>query len=167
MNSLHELLQEQIRDLYDAEIQYRLKLPDMVSKATSPELVDALSEISNDTRVTVELLEETCTHMTMVPTGVTCEAMRGLIREANHTVQVRGDTATLDASLIANAQRIAHYEIAGFGTAAEFARCLKMVKPHEILTALTRTAKQHDKILSRIASGGWFSEGINQEAAAK
>lgn len=166
MNSLLELLQEQLRDLYDAEIQYRSKLPDMVSRATDPVLADALADISNSTSATVEAIEDACSEMDVVPTGVTCEAMRGLIREASETVRERGDTATMDATLIANAQRIAHYEIAGFGTTAEFARCLKLTRPAEILSNLTRTAKEHDRTLSKIANGGWFKSGINHEAAA-
>nr|WP_082407713.1 DUF892 family protein [Verrucomicrobium spinosum] len=88
-----------------------------------------------------------------------------MVREAKDTASDWGDSATLDASLISNAQRIAHYEIAGFGTARAFARCLKLGEVAEVLQHLLEQAFQDDKDLSYIANGGWFTPGINHEAA--
>lgn len=167
MHSLNELLSEQLRDLFDAEIQFSAMLPDMIHKATSSDLRQGLSEISESTLANISELQEACQLMEIPPTGVTCEAMRGLIREATQTTGGQGDTATIDACLIANAQRIAHYEIAGFGTARAFARCLGKNEVASLLGKLASRAGNHDKMLSYIATGGWFSSGINQEAVER
>src|SRR5580698_4065172 len=105
MNSLEELIQEQVRDLYDAEIQYRFKLPDMIERATNRDLREALLLIADQTAENVRRLEEVCQGLKVPPTGVTCEAMKGLIRETSQTTREHGDSATIDANLIANAQR--------------------------------------------------------------
>lgn len=164
MQSLHELLKDQLRDLFDAEIQFSAMLPDMIEKATSPELRQGLLDISDNTMENIEQLQKACDQLETQPTGVTCEAMRGLIRETTQTTGGQGDTATIDASLIANAQRIAHYEIAGFGTARAFARCLGKNDVASLLSELTSRAGSHDKLLTHIATGGWFSSGVNKEA---
>jgi len=164
MNSLMDLLQEQVRDLYDAEIQYRAKLPDMIDRATHGGLRETLLDISDDTSETVDVLAMVCRGLGKEPSGVTCEAMRGLIRETSETTRQNGDSATIDANLIANAQRIVHYEIAGFGTAKAFAACLGKRDLADMLSDLTTKAGEHDRLLTKIATGGWFSTGINQEA---
>jgi ferritin-like metal-binding protein YciE len=91
--------------------------------------------------------------------------MRGLVREAKGHTYEWGDTATLDAALISNAQRIVHYEMAGFGTAKEFSRCLRLSEVVEVLAELLEHAFATDKALTRIATGTWLTMGINQEAA--
>ncbi len=166
MHSLNELLKDQLRDLFDAEIQFGAMLPEMIEKATSENLRKGLLHISDGTQENIGQLEEVCRRLETPPTGVTCEAMRGLIRETTQTTGGQGDTATIDASLIANAQRIAHYEIAGFGTARAFARCLGRNDVASLLGELTSRAGLHDKMLSTIATGGWFSSGVNDEAAS-
>lgn len=163
--NLKDLLCEQLRDLHDAEKQYGSQLPEMVAKATSSHLKDKLREVSDRVHNNAEELANACRILGTPPEGVTCEAMKGLVREAKDTSSDWGDSATLDASLISNAQRIAHYEIAGFGTARAFARCLKMGEVAEILQHLLEQAFRDDKDLSYIANGGWFTPGINHEAA--
>ena len=165
MHSLRELLIEQMRDLYDAELQFGGLLPDMIDKATSHDLTEALIQIAEDGRENIQQIEEVCELFSALPSGVTCEAMRGLVREAKCTTSVEGETATIDAGLIANAQRIAHYEIAGFGTARAFAQCLGESRAAQILAELTDRAGGHDKALTQIATGGWFFTGVNKEAA--
>lgn len=167
MNSLLELLQEQVRDLYDAEIQYRSKLPDMIDRATNGDLREGLLNIVDHTSENIALLGKVCQGLGVPANGVTCEAMRGLIRETSQTTREVGDSATIDANLIANAQRIVHYEIAGFGTARAFARCLGRKDLAAILTELTTLAGEHDRLLTQVATGGWFGTGVNEEAMKK
>ncbi len=164
MNSLKELLQEQVRDLYDAKFQYQTKLDAMIGCATDKRLQDVLQEVAEDVTTGLVLLCDVCDELKVKPEGVTCEAMRGLIRETNAALGDRGDTATIDANLIANAQRIAHYEIAGFGTARAFARCIGLRHVADVLGELNATAKKHDRALTLVATGGWFQTGINVEA---
>jgi ferritin-like metal-binding protein YciE len=163
--TLRDLLAEQLRDLYDAETQYASSLPQMVEKAGVSELQVCLSTILEQTRQNIILLEEACGELDVPAHGVPCEAMRGLVREAKDTASVWGDRATIDAAIIGNAQRIVHYEIAGFGTTKAFASCLKLPRLVAILSDLVNQAFANDLTLTRIATGGWFSAGINQEAA--
>jgi ferritin-like metal-binding protein YciE len=167
MHSLQQLLQEQLRDLYDAEVQYYAKLPEMIRKATSHDLLQGLVVITEHTSDNISQSEEACHLLDTEATGITCQAMRGLIREVNETTAESGDTATIDASLIANAQRIAHYEIAGFGTARAFAKSLGKTQVVKILNDLTARAGLHDQMLTKIATGGWFTTGVNDEAAER
>lgn len=165
MQSLRDLLNEQLRDLFDAELQFNALLLDMIDKATSHDLTEALIKIAEDTRENIRQVEQVCELFSTNPSGVTCEAMRGLIREAHVTTKVDGETATIDAGLIANAQRIAHYEIAGFGTARAFAQCLGETQAATLLGELADRAGSHDRALTQIATGGWFFSGVNKEAA--
>jgi ferritin-like metal-binding protein YciE len=167
MNSLLELLQEQTRDLYDAEIQYRSKLPDMIDRATHKELRDALLDIMDKTSENIAALEMACERLRVPSAGVVCEAMKGLIRETSATTREQGDSATIDANLIANAQRIVHYEIAGFGTAKAFARALGKRDLASAFSELASMAGEHDRMLTQIATGGWFGTGVNAEAVKK
>lgn len=163
--SLHDLLCEQLRDLYDAEENYSRHLPNFIKTATSNELRQQFLTITQNTVDNLAYLANLCAELRVPPQGITCEAMEGLIREAKDSSSDWGDTATIDAALISNAQRIVHYEIAGFGTAKEFARCLGLKTIHKQLHTLLQHAFQTDQSLTKIATGGWFSSGINDEAA--
>jgi len=162
---LKVLLKEQMRDLYDAEVHYGNLLPKLISTATSPELVIQLKAFSTQAQDNAAHLTQICSLLGVPPTGVTCEAMKGLLREAKDTTHDWGDTATIGAALIANAQRIVHYEIAGFGTGRAFASCLGEKEATQILEAMLKQAIDNDKALTQIATGGWFTSGINNESA--
>ncbi len=164
--SLKDLLEEQLRDLYDAAIQFRQTLPDMINACTSDELRQFLTAMQEDNSETILGVEEACDLLQTAPDGITCEAMDGLIREARRSTDETGDSATIDAAIIANAQRIAHYEIAGFGTGSAFAKALKLKEVAALLSDVAERAGRHDQRLTQIAIGGWFVPGINDEAAA-
>jgi ferritin-like metal-binding protein YciE len=165
-HSLAELLHEQLRDLYDAEQQYLRMLPRMAENSTHGMLRSFMKETEYATSENSAELARVCTLLGIEPTGVACEAMEGLIREVKRSAGDIADSATMDASLIANAQRIAHYEIAGFGTASAFAKCLGATEAASILANLAKQAGTRDQALTKIATGGWFSPGVNDEAAA-
>jgi len=164
-SGLLELLCEQLRDLYDAGCQYRVHLDSVLKAVVSEELSRLMEEISLDVDEGISRVAEACELLGVPPGGVPCQAMAGLVREGKEVTADWEDSATRDAALIANAQRVVHYEIAGFGTAAEFARCLKRNKVAAILKELLQRSGDNDHRLDRIAMGGWFSEGINREAA--
>ena len=121
---LRDLLNEQMRDLYDTEVHYGNMLTALIRTATSGELENRLRQIGIQTQENAVQIASICHLLGVPPEGVTCKAMDGLVREAKETTQDWGDTATIDAALIASAQRIVHYEIAGFGTSREFALCV-------------------------------------------
>ena len=163
--SLGDLLREQLRDLFNAEENYHRHLASFISTATSPKLRQQFELIEQNTRHNIQSLADLCRQLEVPAHGVTCEAMDGLIREAKDTTSEWGDTATIDAALISNAQRIVHYEIAGFGTAKEFARCLGHKEISKALGEMLQSSFTIDQSLTKIATGCWFRPGINHEAA--
>ncbi len=163
--SLRELLEQQLRDLFDACLQYSGYLPQMQRAATSAELRRQLEVIQREAEDAITHLAHACTLLGIDPAGQPCEAMKGLIREAREQAVEPMESAARDAALISQVQRIAHYGIAGYGTAREFARCLKLPEVGEILNDLLRTSSEQDRAMTRLAVGGWFSPGINREAA--
>lgn len=164
LNTLKDLLIEQTRDLHNAETQYRAILPSLLSSATDEELRKEITDITELVDANISWLEHACTHLNVEPTGVTSEAMRGLIRAARETVSKYGDPYVIDAALIANAQRIAHYQISGYGTARQFAKVLGEDRVADIYGDLVRHAANVDQRLTKVATGGWFARGVNQRA---
>ncbi len=167
LNTLNDLLCHQLRDLHNADSQYLDILPSMCASATDEDLVKQLQQISSDMREGASHLVKACGLLGIPAAGVTCEAMRGLVREVRENVTDRGDPLVVDAALIANAQRIAHYQIAGFGTARQFAKILDHGEVADLLDERAEIAGRHDAALTKVATGGWFSRGVNQHAKAR
>jgi ferritin-like metal-binding protein YciE len=161
LNSLKDLFVEQLRDLYDAEKQLTNALPKMVKAATSTELKRAFETHLKQTEGHVKRLEQVFEAMDMRPRGKKCKAMQGLIEEASETMQEEGEADTLDAAMIAAAQRVEHYEIAGYGTLRTYARTLGMNDVARILQTTLDEESQTDELLTQIAE-----RSINIEAAA-
>lgn len=162
---LHELLCEQTRDLYDAALRFDHELAHLREVSVSPPLQELVAEMSCEYRESAEDLARICALLGTPADGVTCEAMKGLVRESKDTSSEWEDSATRDAAIIANAQRVAHYGIAGYGTGLAYARCLKEYDAARLFKALLRRSVALDARLSKLAVGGWFSQGINAEAA--
>lgn len=165
-SSLAELLHDQVRDLYDAESQYRNILPGMIDRCTNDDLSSFLVETAQQTQENIDEINHACGVLGIEADGVICAAMEGLIQETRRNTSEVMDSATQDAAIIANAQRIAHYEIAGFGTASAFAKCINNPHAASIFACLAAAAGKRDQFLTRLATGGWFTPGINEEAAA-
>jgi ferritin-like metal-binding protein YciE len=121
LNSLRDLLLEELRDLYSAETQLIDALPKMAEAATSHELKSAFKHHLEETRRNVSRLESIFQRIGEKSSGETCEAMKGLIREGEVLVKAEGDPDVRDAGLIGAVQRVEHYEIAGYGTARSLA----------------------------------------------
>jgi len=123
-NSLDDLLVEQLRDLYDAESRLIEALPKMSEAASNQKLKDAFSHHLEETRGQVNRLEEAFKLLDQPAKRESCEAMKGLIKEGEEMIEAKGDSDVKDAALIAAAQRVEHYEMAGYGSARNFAqRC--------------------------------------------
>ena len=121
LNSLRDLLVEELRDLYNAETQLVDALPKMAEAATSPELKSAFEHHLEETQEHVSRLEKIFEEIEEESTGETCEAMKGLIKEGEILLKAEGDPDVRDAGLIGAAQRVEHYEMAGYGTARSLA----------------------------------------------
>ncbi|HEY8966493.1 MAG TPA: ferritin-like domain-containing protein, partial [Candidatus Methylacidiphilales bacterium] len=124
IETLHDLFLDQLRDLYDAELQLLKALPQMAEAAHDRTLKANFLTHLEETRGHVHRLEEIFELLDEDPDGKTCEAMKGLIREGKETIHCDAAPEVKDAALIAAAQRVEHYEIAGYGTARTFARLL-------------------------------------------
>jgi ferritin-like metal-binding protein YciE len=166
LNSLHDVLMEQLADLRSAEQQLVVALPKVVSAAHSPELRDAFSEHLEQTRGHVERLGEVCRSIGATPPDETCEAMEGILREGEEVMAATGDPAAKDAALIAAAQRVEHYEIAGYGTARALAEELGFDEAADLLGKTLDEEGDADKKLTKLATGGVLSGGINIDAMA-
>ena len=165
LETLEDVFVEQIADLYSAEQQLVQALPKMVQAARSDELRKAFEEHLEQTKGHVTRLEEIKSHVSQAVPVETCKAMKGLLQEGEEIIGAQGDGAALDAALIAAAQRVEHYEIAGYGTARTLADQLGYDRAEELLDETLDEEAKADKLLTKIATGGMLSSGVNKEAA--
>jgi ferritin-like metal-binding protein YciE len=165
LDTLEDVFVEQIADLYSAEQQLVQALPKMVQAAHSDDLRKALQDHLEQTKGHVTRLEEIKSHVSQAIPVETCQAMKGLIKEGEEVIEAQGDGAALDVALIAAAQRVEHYEIAGYGTARTLADQLGYDRAEELLDETLDEEAKADKLLTKIATGGLLSSGINKEAA--
>lgn len=165
LQSLNDLFVEQLQDLYSAETQLVQALPKMASAASHEELRDAFEQHLAETRGHVERLQRIFSELGITPGTETCKGMQGLIAEGEEVLKMQGDPAVVDAALIASAQRVEHYEIAGYGTVKTLAGHLDLDDAKGLLDDTLDEEGKADKLLTKIATGGMFKSGINQEAA--
>jgi ferritin-like metal-binding protein YciE len=162
LNSLNDLLVLQIEDLYDAEQRIMKALPKMADAATNKDLKSAFQKHLRETEQHVTRLEKVFSILGLTARRETCEAMKGLIAEGEEAVSAAGDPNVRDAALIAAAQRVEHYEIAGYGTVRTLA---EQLGHNEIARILQQTLDEEgacDKKLTQIAESR-----VNVKAAAK
>ncbi|MGF1451680.1 MAG: ferritin-like domain-containing protein [Opitutales bacterium] len=165
MKNLTELLQHEVQDLYSAENQLVGALPKMEEAATDPGLKSAFREHLAETKGHVTRLEEAAKHLGIDPEGETCEAMQGLIAEGEEIAQI-AEPSVRDAALIAAGQRVEHYEMAGYGSAAAFAEQTGHREVQDLLAATLQEETSADATLNKIARGGKALQGVNAGATA-
>jgi len=165
LDSLKDVLEEQLEDLYSAETQLVEALPKVAQAASSMELRQALQHHLEETRGHVRRLEQIFDETGIGSTSGHCEGMEGLIAEGELIVAARGDGAAKDAALIAAAQRVEHYEIAGYGTARTLADDLGLENTRRLLQETLDEESNADSLLTKLATGGRFGSGINEEAS--
>ena len=164
-NSLEDVLHEQVLDLLSAEKQLVAALPKVAAAAHSPELKDAITEHLEETKTHVKRLEEV-QGILGVSGATTCKAMQGLVAEGEEVLAKGGDPTAKDAAIIAGAQRIEHYEIAGYGTARTLAGELDHGDAEKLLGETLDEESAADKLLTKIATGGMFKSGLNKAAVS-
>lgn len=150
-DSLHDLFLQQLKDLYDAEHRLIEALPQMEERAHSPALKNAFRHHMEETERQVVRLETIFEKLEQTPERVKCAAMVGLISEGEEVLGAEGDPNVIDAALIAAAQRVEHYEIAGYGTARAFAQQLGLAYAAELLHDSLDEEVGADKKLTTIA----------------
>ncbi|MFH5804825.1 ferritin-like domain-containing protein [Alienimonas sp. DA493] len=160
-HDLGDLYRAQLRDLYDAEQRVAEVLPRMQEKAGDARLKHSFGDQITETQAQIARLEKAFTLLGETAKGQTCEATRGLIKEAEETLDADGEGHVLDAALIANAQRIQHYNIAGYGCLTHFAKRCGQEEASSLFAESADEAGASDRRMTQIAE-----ERVNAEAAA-
>lgn len=161
LQTLQDLLVHELKDLYSAENQLVKALPKMARAATSEALRAGFEEHLEQTRNHVARLEEIAKSLDCKLSGHRCKAMEGLIEEGSELISEDAEDTVRDAGLIGAAQRVEHYEIAGYGTARALAECLGYDDAVELLGLTLDEEKATDEKLTELAENT-----INAEAAA-
>ena len=164
ISSMEDLFVDQLRDLYNAEDQIIQALPQMAQAASSSELKTAFQQHLEQTRTHKQRLDRIFSKLSMNSSGQKCEGMEGLLKEGQEALQLSADPLVKDAALIAAAQRVEHYEMAGYGCARTFAGELDDSWAKHILQDTLDEEGAADKKLTAIAEGGLFRTGINEQA---
>ena len=133
LESLQDLYLEQLKDLHSAERQIIEALPKMIAATTHPELRQAFEKHLRQTEEQLRRLEQIGKRAGEDLSGHKCKGMEGLLEEGKELMEERADSDVLDAALISAAQRVAHYEMAGYGCARTYAGLLGLDDDEEIL----------------------------------
>ena len=151
MQDLQDLFVEQLRDLYNAEKQLVKALPKMAKKASDEDLKQAFTTHLEETKGHVERLEQIFESLGKRASGKTCKAMKGLVEEGQEAMEEDATPEVLDAALIAAAQRVEHYEIAGYGTVRAYAKLLGNSEAAKLLQQTLDEEGNTDKKLTKLA----------------
>lgn len=156
--TLKQLFEDGLKDIYSAEKQLVDALPKMAKASENEELQQAFEEHLAQTKKHVERLEKVFDKLGIDKGSETCEAMEGLIKEAQEIMDKYEENAVRDSALIISAQKVEHYEIASYGSLCELADVLGMNKVCDLLGRTLDEEKDTDELLSEIA------QDINDEA---
>lgn len=161
-SQLMGLFEDSLKDIYYAEKALVKALPKMTKKATSEELVDAMTSHLEETKEHVTRLEKIFSLIGKKAEAKKCDAMEGLLEEATSIMEECEEGSMRDAGIIAAAQKVEHYEIATYGTLRQFAETLGLTEAEGILATTLQEEKEADLKLSEVAM-----EAVNIDAAEK
>jgi len=157
-DSLRQLYVNELKDLYNAETQMVKTLPKLAKASSNAQLRQAFENHLRETSEQVSRLEQIFDMLEEKPTGRKCLGMEGLVKEGSETMQETYRDSVMDAALIGAAQRVEHYEIAGYGTVRAFAELLGENEHASLIGQTLEEEKQADQTLTRLA------EQINSQA---
>ena len=160
MESLQDLLVEELKDLYNAESQLLKAMPRMAKKAKNQQLKAAFETHMKETEGQIDRLEQVFEALGEKAKGKKCHAMQGLLEEAKEVMGEDMDDDVMDAALIAAAQKVEHYEIASYGTVRTYAQLLGNKEAARLLQQTLDEEGKTDKLLTKLAESS-----INIEAA--
>jgi ferritin-like metal-binding protein YciE len=167
LDTLEQLYISELRDLYSAENQLLKALPKMAKAASSEELKDGFEKHLEQTKGHVRRLEQVFEALDENPKGKTCRAMKGLIEEGSEILKENGEESVLDAGIIVAAQKVEHYEIAGYGSARTFAHLLGQNKAAELLQATLDEESETNEILNKLAESVVNPEALMETELAE
>ncbi len=162
-NEFHKFFVDELKDIYWAENHLVKALPKMQKAAKSPELIAAFEKHTKETQTHIETLEKVFSELDEKPAAKKCDAMAGLLEEADSIIaDTEKGTMIRDAALILAAQKVEHYEIGTYGTLRTFAENMGHSTIVDLLQQTLDNEKATDLALTKIAEGS-----INEEAAAE
>jgi ferritin-like metal-binding protein YciE len=153
MESLTDLLADELKDIYNAENQLVKALPKMAKKATSEKLKQAFTSHLTETEGHIQRLEKIGQSLSIKLTGKKCHAMEGLVEEGKEVIEEDGKGGVIDAALIGAAQRVEHYEMAAYGTVRAIAEKLGHKDVARLLQQTLDEEGAADKKLTAISEG--------------
>ncbi|CAO3443808.1 MULTISPECIES: ferritin-like domain-containing protein [unclassified Azospirillum] len=159
--TMQDLLIEDLRDIYHAEKQITKALPKMIKAAHSDQLRQAFETHLEQTNGQIERLQQVFEELDTRPRGKHCDAMEGLISEAQEILEMGLAPEVQDAALIAAAQKVEHYEIASYGTLHAYATACGLDKVAQLLDETLQEEKDTDSLLNKLAIGD-----VNKKAIA-
>ncbi len=158
--TLADAFYEELQDVLSAERQLVKALPKMAKNATNPDLKKAIEAHLKETEAQVKRAEEAFGETGKAARAKTCDAMKGLITEAESVLEESGESAAKDAIIIACAQKVEHYEIATYGTLCTWADALGYKSAAKLLKATLEEEEDADKLLTKL------SAKVNNDALA-
>ena len=165
-NSLKDVLQAQLEVLHSSETQLTVALPKMAQAAHHGELRKAFEHHLEETHDHLRRIRDALGEIGVSSPTEVCQGMKGLIAEGEETMQMGGEPMACDAALIGAAQRVEHYEIAAYGSARQLAADCGFDGIKDLMDQTLDEESNADKLLTKIATGGMFKAGVNQQATA-
>jgi ferritin-like metal-binding protein YciE len=159
--TLHDAFLDELRDLYNAEKQITKALPKMIKAANAAPLADAFQSHLKETEGQIKRLEQVFESLGEPAKSKTCDGMAGIIEEGKDLMSEDFDEATMDAALVAAAQKVEHYEIGSYGTVIAWAEAMGHDEAVRLLKMTLEEEEATDEKLSSLATGG-----INEQAAS-
>lgn len=162
-SQLMQLFEAELKDIYWAEKALTKAIPKMIKKASSPELIDALTHHLSETEEQINRLEQVFQTIDEKPKAEKCEAMAGLIEEAEEIMSECEEGPMRDAGIISAGQKVEHYEIASYGTLCQFAETLGLSEAAKLLKTTLEEEKNADKKLTQVAVSAVNVQAANEE----
>lgn len=159
-SQLMKLFQDELKDIYWAEKELTRAIPKMIKNATSEELVEALTNHLAETKQQIQRVEQVFELLGEKAVAIKCEAMTGLVKEAEEIMEECEAGAMRDAGIISAGQKVEHYEIATYGTLRQFAQTLGLTEIATLLETTLNEEKAADEKLTEVAVSA-----VNVEAA--
>ena len=164
-SQLMKLFEDELKDIYWAEKALTKAIPKMIKNATSEELIEALESHLAETEEQVNRVEQIFEGLGKKATAKKCEAMEGLIKEAEEIMEECEEGPMRDAGIISAGQKVEHYEIASYGTLRQFAETLGLDEAVELLQATLDEEKAADEKLTEVAVSAVNIEASEEEEA--
>lgn len=161
---LMKLFQDELKDIYWAEKALTKAIPKMIKNATSTDLVDALENHLEETHEQIERLVKVFASIDKKPIAEKCDAMEGLIKEADGIMEECEEGPMCDAGIISASQKIEHYEIASYGTLRQFAETLGLKEAVSLLETTLKEEKAADQKLTKVATKAVNVEATKEKA---